>query len=134
VTLTFVTGLVIENIHALSNVHETTMTSNIAKNFHPWSMITSFALLYLDDITTKNSEAQSSDSFKYTSVSSSSESRTVRTDFSYTHGFKFKNTYTNYYHVIPDKYIPDFIHDGGVLEFSTAGRCGGMAYAALDYW
>jgi hypothetical protein len=134
VILAFVTGLVIENIHALSNVHETTMTSNNAKNFHPWSMITSFALLYLDDTTAKNSEGQSSDSFKYTSVSSTSETRTVRTDFSYTHGFKFKNTYTNYYHVIPDKYIPDFIYDGGVLEFSTAGRCGGMAYAALDYW
>jgi len=35
--------------------------------------------------------------------------------------------------VITDKYIPDFIHKGD-LKFSTKGRCGGMAFAALDYF
>ena len=55
------------------------------------------------------------------------------TDFGYYHGFKFPNSYTNDYTVIPNKYIPDFIHKGD-LKFSTKGRCGGMAFAALDYF
>lgn len=58
---------------------------------------------------------------------------TVRTNFAYYHGFKFPNSYVNNYRVIPDKYIPDFIYKGD-LAFSTKGRCGGMAFAALDYF
>ena len=82
---------------------------NVAKNFDPWAMIVSLPLPLFDDTTTKNVDAEQSNSPKYTTVSSGSETRTVRTDFSYLHGFKFKNSYDNVYTVVPDKYIADFI-------------------------
>ena len=48
-----------------------------------------------------------------------------RTTFNPTqHGFQFRNDFTN--HVVK---IPSL----GV-DFTTRGRCGGMAFAALDYW
>ena len=135
VILAAVVGLVIQNIHAVSNIQQATTTvSYIGKNFQPSSMIVSLALPLFDDISWKNSDAEQSDSFKYTSISSSSETRTVRTGFSYLQGFKFSNDYINYNHVIPDKYIPDFIYDGDFWKFQTYGRCGGMAFTALDYW
>jgi hypothetical protein len=40
------------------------------------------------------------------------------------HGFKFGNTFANKVIVIPQVGI----------NFTTLGRCGGMAFAALDYW
>lgn len=133
--LAAVVSLVIQNIHAVSNIQQATTTvSNIGKNFQPWSMIVSLVLPLIYDTSGINSAAEQSDSFKYTSVSSSSETRTVRTGFSYLQAFKFSNDYVNYNHVIPDKYIPDFIYEGGAFPFETFGRCGGMAFTALDYW
>lgn len=79
-----------------------------------------------------NSEIIQSNPLEFTPVSSNSP-KTVRTNFGYYHGFKFPNTYTTTYFTIADKYIPDFIHEGD-LKFSTKGRCGGMAFAALDYF
>jgi hypothetical protein len=134
VILAAVVSLVIQNIHAVSNIQQATTTvSNIGKNFQPWSMIVSIVLPLIDNTSGKNSDAEQSDSFKYTSVSSSSETRTVRTGFSYLQAFKFSNDYINYYGAIPDRYIPDFIHDGD-YNLQTYGRCGGMAFTALDYW
>lgn len=40
------------------------------------------------------------------------------------HGFKFRNNFVN--HVIS---VPSL-----GIDFTTLGRCGGMAFAALDYW
>jgi hypothetical protein len=40
------------------------------------------------------------------------------------HGFVFSNSFTNHLLTIPALGI----------DFTTQGRCGGMAYAALDYW
>lgn len=132
--LAAVVSLVIQNIHAVSNIQQATTTvSNIGKNFQPWSMIVSLVLPLIYDTSGINSAAEQSDSFKYTSVSSSSETRTVRTGFSYLQAFKFSNDYINYYGKIPDRYIPDFIHDGD-YNLQTYGRCGGMAFTALDYW
>ena len=129
-----ITSLVIQNLHAVSTLQETAVIAlNVAKNFDPWAMIVSLPLPLFDDTTTKNVDAEQSNSPKYTTVSSGSETRTVRTDFSYLHGFKFKNSYDNVYTVVPDKYIPDFIYDKDI-SFTTHGRCGGMSFAALDYW
>ncbi len=49
----------------------------------------------------------------------------VRTSFNAVHhGFKFSNSFIN--HVIS---VPAL-----GIDFTTGGRCGGMAFAALDYW
>ena len=40
------------------------------------------------------------------------------------HGFKFRNDFVN--HVITVTSLG--------INFDTLGRCGGMAFAALDYW
>ena len=132
VMLATAASLVIQNIHAVPNIQKAT-ASSAGKNFQPWNMLLSLALPLFDNAKAKILDTDQSNSFKYTTISSG-ESRTVRTDFSYLNGFKFQNTYVNVYHVIPDKYIPDFIYDGGAFPFNTYGRCGGMAYAALDYW
>jgi hypothetical protein len=94
-------------------------------------MIVSLALPQYDT-SAKNSYTAQINSLEFTPISSDS-AKTIRTNFGYYHGFKFPNQYTNTYTVIPDKYIPDFIYKGD-LKFSTKGRCGGMAFAALDYY
>jgi hypothetical protein len=128
------TSLIIQNINAISNLQDSVvMASSIAKNSDPWRMIVSLVLPLFDDTTAGSVDAEQRNTLKYSTVSSSSETRTVRTDFSYLHGFKFKNSYDNVYTVVPDKYIPDFIYDKSI-SFTTHGRCGGMAFAALDYW
>jgi hypothetical protein len=49
----------------------------------------------------------------------------IRTAFNpVQHGFKFPNSFVN--HVIS---VPAL-----GIDFTTGGRCGGMAFAALDYW
>ena len=119
------------NNYALSDPLEI-KTSNSPNNFYPLKMIASLALPQYETAAGYDPDIAQRNSAKFTPVSSES-SRTVRTDFGYYHGFKFPNSYTNDYKVIPDKYIPDFIYSGD-LKFSTKGRCGGMAFAALDYF
>ena len=119
------------NNFALSNPIEI-KTSYIPNNFYPLKMIDSLALPKYETFAGNDPGIAQMNSDRFTTVSSDS-SRTVRTDFGYYHGFKFPNSYTNDYKVIPDKYIPDFIYSGD-LKFSTKGRCGGMAFAALDYF
>ena len=80
------------------------------------SMITSLRYCTWDH-NNENSEAQSSDSFKYTSVSSSSESRTYN-DFSYTTDSNLK--YLRLLSRNPRQIIPTYSR-WSVLEFSTAG-------------
>ena len=123
-------SLALDN-YALSDSHEI-KTTNSLNNFDPLKIISTISLPQYQTSSGYNLDVDQKNSAKFTSVSSDS-SRTVRTDFSYYHGFKFPNTYTTDYAVIPDKYIPDFIHKGD-LKFSTKGRCGGMAFAALDYF
>ena len=49
----------------------------------------------------------------------------IRTTFSpVQHGFKFRNEFVNHIITVPSLGI----------NFDTSGRCGGMAFAALDYW
>jgi Thrombospondin type 3 repeat len=105
--------------------------TNFTESYVPVSFILSLAFPEYEMATYSNpNEGQENAQI----VPTSSESaKTVRTNFGYYHGFKFPNTYTTTYNVIPDKYIPDFIYEGDV-KFSTQGRCGGMAYAALDYF
>lgn len=119
------------NNYALSDPLEI-KTSYSPNNFYPLKMIDSLALPQYETAAGYDPDIALMNSAKFTTVSSDS-SRTVRTDFGYYHGFKFPNSYTNDYKVIPDKYIPDFIYSGD-LKFSTKGRCGGMAFAALDYF
>lgn len=119
------------NNHALSSSLEI-KTSYTPSNFYPLKMIDSLALTQYKTAAGYDPDTAQRNSAKFTPVSSDS-SRTVRTDFGYYHGFKFPNSYTTDYRVIPDKYIPDFIYKGD-LKFSTKGRCGGMAFAALDYF
>ena len=121
----------IQNNHALSetSVRET----NIENGFRPLKMLLSMMLPgYGIVMHTENPDVVDGNSPQPVSTGSDSV-KTVRTNFGYYHGFKFPNTYTTTYTVIPDKYIPDFIYKGDV-KFSTQGRCGGMAYAALDYF
>ena len=119
------------NNYALSDPLEI-KTSYSPNNFYPLKMIDSLALPKYETTAGYDPDIAQMNSAKFTPVNSDS-SRTVRTDFGYYHGFKFPNSYTNDYTVIPEKYIPDFIHKGD-LKFSTKGRCGGMAFAALDYF
>jgi hypothetical protein len=105
--------------------------SNFAESYKPVSFILSLAFPEYDTATYSNANV-GQDNAQILPASSDS-AKTVRTNFGYYHGFKFPNTYTTTYNVIPDKYIPDFIYEGDV-KFSTQGRCGGMAYAALDYF
>lgn len=119
------------NNYALSDPLEI-KTSNSPNNFYPLKMIASLALPQYETAAGYDPDIAQRNSAKFTPVSSDS-SRTVRTDFGYYHGFKFPNSYTTDYRVISDKYIPDFIYKGD-LKFSTKGRCGGMAFAALDYF
>ena len=128
--MTIILSLAIDN-HALSYFHEITSTNNF-NNFDLLKIIPFVSLPSQETTSGYNSDSGQKDSAKFTTVSSGS-TRTVRTDFSYYHGFKFPNSYTTDYNVIPDKYIPDFIYKGD-LKFSTKGRCGGMAFAALDYF
>jgi hypothetical protein len=64
---------------------------------------------------------------------STNPTKKVLTNFRHEYGFKFPNNYQTIATVISDKYIPNFIKKGD-LTFTIQGRCGGMAYAALDYW
>jgi hypothetical protein len=133
--LTLIISVIIQKNYALSNAHDMTV-SDAAMNFDPLKIIVSLALSQDDTLTTKHESAVvQRNSLEVTPIStgSSDSVKTVRTNFGYYHGFKFTNSYTQTYKVIPDKYIPDFIHKGD-LKFSTQGRCGGMAFAALDYF
>lgn len=140
VVLAFIFTIVIQKNYALSNVEDMTVPNN-AINFDPLKIIVSLALNQYDPINTNydSSDAVQSNSVKVTPISTtpistgSDSAKTVRTNFGYYHGFKFTNSYTQTYKVIPDKYIPDFIYKGDV-KFSTQGRCGGMAFSALDYF
>ena len=129
--LTFIFTLVIQMNYALSDIQDT-IVSNSAMNFGPLQITVSLAFNQYDTITAKHSSDVAQDSVEFISTISDSV-KTVRTNFGYYHGFKFTNSYTQTYKVIPDKYIPDFIYKGDV-KFSTQGRCGGMAFAALDYF
>lgn len=119
------------NNNALSDTNEIKGT-NIPNDFNPLKILSSLYLSPYEPAAGSNDDGDQKNAGKFTSVASGS-TRTVRTDFSYYHGFKFPNSYTTDYTVIPDKYIPDFIYKGD-LKFSTKGRCGGMAFAALDYF
>jgi len=94
------------NNYALSYFHKITSTDNLI-NFDPLKIIPFRSLSFHETVFGYNSDSDDKNSAKFTSVSSGS-TRTVRTDFSYYHGFKFPNSYTTDYKVIPDKYIPDF--------------------------
>jgi hypothetical protein len=131
VVLTVFVTLVLQNNYVLSDAHEI-KTSNSAKNFDPLKKIVSFALPQYETTVKYNSGVTGRDSVEYTPVDSPSD-RTVRTNFGYYHGFKFPNTYEVPHTIIPDKYIPDFIWSGDI-GFHTDGACGGMAFAALDYF
>jgi len=131
VVLIVIVSLVLQNNYALSDALKI-KTSNSVKTFDPLKMIVSLALPQYETTAKYDSDVGQRNSVEYTPVSSDS-SRTVRTNFGYYHGFKFPNSYTTDYTVIPDKYIPDFIKKGDI-KFSTQGRCGGMAFAALDYF
>ena len=122
--------LAINNV-AVSDTNEIKET-NIPNDFNPLKILSSPYLSSNEPAVAPNDNGVQKNTGKFTSIAAGS-TRTVRTDFSYYHGFKFPNSYTTEYTVIPDKYIPDFIYKGD-LSFSTKGRCGGMAFAALDYF
>ena len=131
VAFTVLISLVFQSNYALSNTRET-IASNNGKSFDPLKIFNTLAMGRSDTSGKNDMYVDHGNSPKYTSVSSDS-TRTVRTNFGYYHGFKFPNTYQIPHRIIPDKYIPDFITSGDI-GFSTAGACGGMAFAALDYF
>jgi len=124
-------SLVFQSNYALSNARET-IASNNGKSLDPPKIFDTLAIGRSDTSGKSDMYVDHGNSPKFTSVSSDS-TRTVRTNFGYYHGFKFPNTYQIPHRIIPDKYIPDFITSGDI-GFSTAGACGGMAFAALDYF
>ena len=131
VVFTVLISLVFQSNYALSNALET-IASNNGKSFDPLKIFDSLAIGRSGTSGKNDMYVDHGNSPKFTSVSSDS-TRTVRTNFAYYHGFKFPNTYQIPHRIIPDKYIPDFITSGDI-GFSTAGACGGMAFAALDYF
>lgn len=131
VVFTVLISLVFQSNYALSNAPET-IASNNGKSFDPLKIFDSLAIGRSGTSGKNDMYVDHGNSPKFTSVSLDS-TRTVRTNFGYYHGFKFPNTYQIPHRIIPDKYIPDFITSGDI-GFSTAGACGGMAFAALDYF
>lgn len=132
------TCLLIPNIYALPSIYDTAaVVSHISNNFDSWSIIYSVVSPLFDGSNNAKEKLDMNQrsSAEVTAVSQGSANPTkkVFTNFRHEYGFKFKNDYQSIAKVLSDKYIPDFIKKGD-LTFTIQGRCGGMAYAALDYW
>ncbi len=132
VTVTLSLSLLLQSNYA-SSFSDLVTASEIAVSFNPLNALVSVGFPQYDSNTNQFIlDSDQSNSGEFTPITTSSV-KTVKTNFAYYHGFKFPNSYTNTYKVIPDKYIPDVIYKGD-LKFTTEGRCGGMAFAALDYY
>lgn len=137
VALAVSTSIMIQNIYALPGVQNNVVVVSFISNFNHFNMISSFALQLHDDQTTgyQNSNTNPKNAPAVTTVSTNADpTKKVLTNFRHEYGFKFPNQYKVLSTIISDKYLPDFMDGGDGWTFEIQGHCGGMAYAALDYW